>query len=534
MNCITSTTLAGILELNCGKTFGRQIRSNNKEGKLFYGIRHEYKDIPPCKAPFEIKYDSKTCNRYVKDKYVLFRILNCDDVKQRPEAQLIETLGDVDDESAFNNYRVYSAGLSTSSSWTKELSTYRKKPDIDDLLNKSLELCESNSITTRHSVFTIDPPGCKDMDDGIGIRTYIDENGDEMFSICIAITHVPAFLLSSGIDSKQLSDSLRNTCSLYLTDKVVNMIPKQFAEQICSLTEGNVKPALVHCIIWNDTQKNVVKQTLSIECVTITHNYEYECPQLVSQESYRNLLHCVKEMSNKYRMFDACPIIIDSHDVVAYLMTIMNFFVMEWMSNHNLPCIYRINRKRNDVIFPNEFQHLKRKLGNYAGEYCSEENVKPYIGNLDVLIWTHITSPMRRLADLTNMLTISLFLQPDKYSVLLQFRDACLDMIPRISLEYKLSRRVSLDCELFSFAKNRSDFNTRYNGIVIECESDHETTNHSNSEQILIVYVEEVSRLFKCINATKTSYNLFDKVTCKLMLFDEGHLITDKVRLMIS
>ena len=111
----TSRTLVGVLELNCGKTYGRQIRTSKKQGKLLYGIRHHYKDIPSLKAPYDIRNQQRvgTCSRYVKDKYVLFSYTNDDsqhEVKQRPEVTIVETLGDVDDLSAFNAYRVYYQG----------------------------------------------------------------------------------------------------------------------------------------------------------------------------------------------------------------------------------------------------------------------------------------------------------------------------------------------------------------------------------------------------------------------------------------
>ena len=119
-----SKTFVGVLELNCGKTYGRQIRTSKKQGKLLYGIRHHYKDIPSVKAPYDIRNQQRsgTCSRYVKDKYVLFSYTSDgsqDEVKQRPEVTIVETLGDVDDLSAFNAYRVYYSGLKMTSSWRR-------------------------------------------------------------------------------------------------------------------------------------------------------------------------------------------------------------------------------------------------------------------------------------------------------------------------------------------------------------------------------------------------------------------------------
>ena len=92
--------LVGVLELSCGKTYGRQVKSNGKVGKLYYGISHSYKDIPSVKTPYEIKKTS--CSRYYTDKYVLFEIVKHSNT-ERAEAILVETLGNTDDLDAFAN-----------------------------------------------------------------------------------------------------------------------------------------------------------------------------------------------------------------------------------------------------------------------------------------------------------------------------------------------------------------------------------------------------------------------------------------------
>jgi exoribonuclease R len=210
-------------------------------------------------------------------------------------------------------------------------------------------------------------------------------------------------------------------------------------------------------------------------------------------------------------------------------MTLMNVYVMEWLEQHDLPCIYRVNRERSDVVIPHELGHLRRKIGNYAGEYCDAEAVtrlrQQHSDNNELTVWTHITSPMRRLADLTNMITISLYMYPQRHSALSEFRDYCLGIVPRISEEYKQSRRVSLDCELFALVKSMEDngslFTKIYDGVVMT-ECDNETDQAT-------VYIEELSRFFNC----STPSHLFSKVKCKIVGFDEGHRINDKVRLVV-
>ena len=513
----------GILELNSGKTYGRQIRTTKKEGRLMYGIRHNYVGMPPLKAPYDIRGQQKSCSRYAKDKYVLFRIVddtwkeNADQLQSRPEAQLVETIGDVDDTEAFGNFLTHLSGMKLSSSWAKELSHSRTK-DIPQPTQATV-----SEATNSINVFTIDPVGCKDMDDAIGI-TKADAH---THVIHVAITHVPSFLVMSGIDSKGLIGGLGNTCSLYMPHgRVVNMMPKHVAENACSFKAGNTKRALVMKVAWNDYDKSVTETSLAISDVFVTHNYAYDTAELVALQDYQSLFSCVKALSSSHRHFAACPIISDSHDVVAYLMTLMNFYVMEWLEQRNLPCVYRVNRTRGDKVIPDSLNHLRQKIGNYAGEYCSEaDELRATRGN-DVTVWTHITSPMRRLADLTNMLTISIYTYPNQYKDLVGFRDHCIGEIARMSREYKASRHLSMDCELFSVVKQMTDDGTilsrAFSGVVTDVDDTR-----------AVVYVEELSRFFRtCVEPG--SVEMFAAVSCTVVGFGEGHTINEKVRLVIT
>lgn len=553
----TSVIYSGVLELNSGKTYGRQIRTTKKEGKLLYGIRHHYTDLPPVKAPFDIRNQQRggTCSRYVKDKYVLFQLkpptknpellsssskITEKQYTERPEVQLIETIGDVDNFTAFSNYRAYSLGLKMSSSWTKELQIFRGNKETATLLERVkstiYENPQNNLIIspTQIHIFTIDPEGCKDMDDGVGISKI----GDGIYDISVAITHVPSFLVAAQLTTDQLIKSLNNTCSLYMTERVVNMIPKQFAEQLCSFTETNIKPALVMKMTWDRNTMTATKPPeLSIESVFVTKNYVYDTDELMTNPDYMILSECVNEMTKTYKQFSACSHIKDSHDVIAYLMTLMNFYVMEWFEHRELPCVYRLNRQRDDVILPVELEHIRRKVGNYAGEYCDATIYKKNIDPEKLTLWAHITSPMRRLADLTNMMSIAIYIQPNQYKEQLsRFRDYCLTIIPRISQEYKMSRWLSLDCELFAFVKSAIDDGTLltrlFNGIVIQNDNiENNTKTHVKDKTKIVIYIEELSRFFMCEYSKKLIP--YQQVHCRIIAFDEGHSINEKVRVVI-
>jgi exoribonuclease R len=534
---MSNNILVGVLELSCGKTYGRQVKSNGKIGKLYYGISHSYKDIPSVKTPYEIKKTS--CSRYYTDKYVLFEIVKHSNT-ERPEAILVETLGNTDNLEAFCKYRAYQEDFSLSSSWNKEINNAKinelQKCQVKDNININI-----NNII---NLFTIDPKGCCDMDDALGIRKYINpETKDEMFDIYVAITCVPSYLvdlIDLGLSPNELINSLKNTCSLYLCGNIVNMMPKRFAENICSLNKDHVKQVLVLKIFWNNTQKIVEDESLSIENAKIVENYVYDSIELLRNESYQQMFDCVKDMISNCKTFDTCSIVNDSHTMVEYLMTYMNKYVSNFLDSRNLPCIYRVNmRKSGKKELPEKMKELERKIGYYSGNYCTKENIdlQKNAENNDILVWTHITSPMRRLTDLTNMITVVLNIEErkqctvNKYLCLTQFRDYCLSIVEKINYEYKKSRRVSLDCELFNFIKQSSDkiLTKEYEGLILDIE------NTNEYEQILVTYIEELSRIFNIKNKivdNKTKFSEYDKINCRIIVFDECQTINDKVRLI--
>ena len=217
---------------------------------------------------------------------------------------------------------MYYSGLKTTSSWRKELTQ-----TANDMV-----FGEDDSYIRPTEVFTIDPEGCKDIDDAVGIAKVTDTQ----YKITIAITHVPSFLTSSKLSSEQFIKSLANTCSLYTSTRVINMMPKQFAEDICSLVENTTKPALTMSFLWDCDTFQMSDVSLDIEDVRVAHNYVYDSPQLLSNDHFISLKESVTQMCVHHRQFSACPIIEDSHDVVAYLMTLMNVYVMEWLEQQRL------------------------------------------------------------------------------------------------------------------------------------------------------------------------------------------------------
>ena len=79
--------------------------------------------------------------------------------------------------------------------------------------------------------FTVDPADARDFDDAVGARR-LDGGGFEVWVHIADVTHYLPWGSSLDIEARQ------RTCSAYLVDRVVPMLPEQLSCDVCSLRPG--------------------------------------------------------------------------------------------------------------------------------------------------------------------------------------------------------------------------------------------------------------------------------------------------------
>jgi ribonuclease R len=105
---------------------------------------------------------------------------------------------------------------------------------------------------------TIDPADAKDHDDAVFAEADADEKNPGGFIVTVAIADVAAYVrYGSALDR----EALKRGNSVYFPDRVVPMLPERISNDLCSLREGEDRPALA------------VRMTFSAEGRKIRHSF---------------------------------------------------------------------------------------------------------------------------------------------------------------------------------------------------------------------------------------------------------------------
>lgn len=138
--------------------------------------------------------------------------------------------------------------------------------------------------------FTIDPEDAKDFDDAISIKKI--KNGIELGVHIADVSHFVS--LNSVIDK----EAVQRATSVYFTEGVVHMLPKELSADLCSLRPG-IDRLTISALIKLDDEYNVVEADIKPAVINSKERFTYKDVQNIidgkNEHSYKSeILHLKK------------------------------------------------------------------------------------------------------------------------------------------------------------------------------------------------------------------------------------------------
>ena len=509
--------IPGVLVLENNKTYGRL------NGRLLY------KCVPDCRhlPSFIIPYDNK-CIQFRKrplNKYVLFCFKEWKD--KHPLGMITQVLGDADQLNVFYEYQLYCKSLMDS---IKEFNKYTIQQVSNININHTLESYPNIEDRREHVIFSIDPKGCKDIDDAMGIVINANANS------CIVSVYIANVTL--WMEKLKLWNVFSERIStIYLPDRRVSMLPTILSENYASLIEGEDRFAF--CMDLHISLEGYMIDKIEYKnvLVKLDKNYEYEEKALLENTFYNKIMDITKELAKITNYLD---VVSDSHEVVEFLMIMMNHQCGLLLESYKTG-LFRTKHEENantdathtDATHTDSITPLSNiiKIWNSktAASYCSYEKNKGHdmIGKDGLNTYVHITSPIRRLVDLINITSIQ------KCVGLIQCSDDCERFMRKwyskmdyINEKMKSIKRVQNDCSLLYLCSS---------GKIAEGEEiDCYVWYGGDSKDMVNVYIPSIKWITQIrIADADTKYKNYSLQKCKVFVINDEVSLKRKVRLMI-
>ncbi len=404
----------------------------------------------------------------------------------------------------------------------KELDSIPTEVDKKDLINR-------RDLTDK-MIFTIDGADTKDIDDAISLDC--DESGNYILGVHIA--DVSNYVKENTALGDAAYD--RGTSS-YLADTVIPMIPHKLSNGICSLNEGVIR-LTISCTMVINHSGNVIKSEIYPSFIksnkkmtykdvnkilmenTAPEGYEEFSDTLIKMNELAHILQ-KKQKTRGYIDFqiDEPKIIQDENGVaidvirrergdgerlIESFMIAANEAVAEYISNMDLPFIYRVHDVPSEEKIE-DFSNLVKQLGYKLStkltsvtplklqSVLDELQDKPEFKILSSLLlrsmkkavyskdnighfglasdnYTHFTSPIRRFPDLTvhRLLRTYLFNNDLSMKTINYYNSTLVQIAEHSSEREQAAIKAERDVDDMKMAEYmESHIGDEYDGIIV-------------------------------------------------------------------
>jgi exoribonuclease R len=510
---VKNIKIPGVLVLLGNKTYGKQLKGD----KSMYKFIPDNSKLPYFLIPYTIKHMafSKVLNN-------LYAVIVFKEWKSKhPIGMLDQIIGNVNLVENFYIHQLNCKKLNiTVNDLKKHTTSILENINESELIKRILLQYPSiENRTEDKNIISIDPINSKDFDDAVSIT----ELPNNLIRLSIYISNV-----SIIIDNLQLWEHLSERIStIYLPNKNYTMLPDVLCNNLCSLKENIERVAFaMDLLIENNV---IIDMQLKNVLIKVSNNYCYEDISLLQDSRYNKLLNITKKLNETYNY----TIIHDSHDVICYLMILMNHNCANKLLSYKCG-IFRntILKTNNNIIplhLPSDTYKFMKNWNSINGQYIdiSQQTMDLTHNVLNLNAYIHITSPIRRMVDLLNMIKLQ-----DVHNIIIlredanKFYDKWVNKLDYINITMRSIRKVQNDCELLNkFYKNPDILTTEYIGYLFDKTIRIDDLIQYN------VYIHEL-KLIKKIMIREDFMN-YDCKKIKLYLFHNENDLKLKLRVQL-
>ena len=493
-----STNIIKIEQSNVRKSFFPAILLLNKTYGSIKGTKKMYyKCIPndnhyPC---FLVAYElsMKSFHKKITNLYVLicFKEWNT----KHPMGIIDRVIGPIDNITHLYDYEIFCKKLDN--------PTMRK---FAKEVNSLIQIDNPEEMIESKYIFSIDPEDCKDYDDAFSIDFVENTN---IIKLCIYISNVPYCL-----DKFNVWNYIEQVSTIYLPHKKKTMLPTLLSDQLYSLQSNQWRNVFVmELTIRNEYQ---IDFDFYQRRAKISENFIYDEPTLIHHPTYKLLFQTTQLLRQQHPYMTE---INDSHDVVTYLMIMMNHQIGVRLQRG----IFRCTRERTTATNENIPENIllsewSSNEGMYL-DYSHNETQVPTHHSLKLTHYTHITSPIRRLVDIINLILFQQQSGIHSFSISAnQFVDNWMNRISYINEQTLYIKQLQNKCNLFHFLQNKSTIE----GTILS----QDMTNHTVS-----LYIQSIRRIL--VTKLLADVSLHKTYTFNVHLFEDQHSMKQKIRLNI-
>jgi len=519
-SCVRSMqNIPGVLIISGNKTYGKKPN----------GCKSLYKCIPynKCIPPFLVSYEIKHIgfSKVFVNLYVTFSFVEWKD--KHPIGILTNVIGPINVLINFYEYQLYCKNLNVSiKKFHKEVVEKTTLTPYEILIENIKYTYPNIEDRTIMHIFTIDSETTKDYDDAVSI----DILNDNTYKLSIYISNVAIL-----IDALNLWESFTDRVStIYLPDKKRSMIPIILSEEYCSLQENTNRIAFTMDVYVKNG--DIINTEFRNCIINVSKNYHYEEKELLNDEKYRQIFKITKKLSVRYKYFNDIQ---SSHDVVAYLMILMNHNCAQNILKHHIGIFRSLIINNNNKIeiptcVPQEVStHINMRY-TYSGEYiniselcCSDIIDRIRHMTLDLNAYIHITSPIRRLVDLLNMIKFQeIILGVNLSKEAYKFYEKWINKMEHINTSMKSARKIQNECSLLDICSNdETIIDKEHEGYIFN------KSNRSDGTYKYDVFLLGLKMFTKI--SLRENIDDFRVKKIKLFLFNEEDNVYKKIKLQM-